>query len=75
MEEKASWLRELCWLVLARAAKQAKYDNTSGHGDDPGSSQPLSAQYQEGRVDAQLQGSSENECERCSARSWFNSWI
>ena len=29
--------------VLARAAKQAKLDNTAGDGDDPGPSRPLSA--------------------------------
>ena len=29
--------------VLARAAKQAKLDNTSDDGDDPGPSRPLSA--------------------------------
>ena len=50
--------------VLARAAKQAKLDNTSGDGDDPGPSRPLSAQYQEAREIGNGHNESESENER-----------
>ena len=50
--------------ALARAAKQAKLDNISGDCDDPGPSQPLSAQYQKAREIGNGHNESESENER-----------